>query len=252
MSADMPIAPVESHAEVLTGSDGGSDMGTQLFPLSADLSQVFCGPPAHLPSPDAVLFPVCFGPMAEYPLSDVDLYPVHCGPATFYPAEARASVEYGAFCGPSSWDPGAMARSRIEPREVQAAAPPPIVDSAWTHEHWPEEWFPSMVQAFARRARAAGLEARVGFSRGWVPGRAAGTFVIRDLIGCWVNGRGGRLVMLWERDPDAPFSARKLEKGVEPGEIPSGQMWKCKGGHVVNGLAGMSQAEVSVWMEGAR
>jgi hypothetical protein len=227
-------------------------MGAQLLPLSVDPSQVFCGPPAHLPSPDAALFPACFGPMAEYPLPDVDLYPVYCGPPTFYPAEARSGVEYGVFGGPPSWDPGVVARSRVEPVQVEPVAPPPIVDSAWTHEHWPEAWFPSAVQAFARRTRAAGLKARVGFSRGWVPGRAAGTFAIRDLIGCWVNGRGGRLVMLWERDPEAPFSARKLEKGVAPGEIPSGQMWKCKGGHVVNGRAGMSQAEVSAWMVGAR
>lgn len=198
----MPIAPAESHAGALSGSDGDSGMG------------------ACFPSPD------------------VDLYPVHCGPPTFYPAEARASVEHGVFCGPPSWDPGVVARSRVEPVEVDPVAPAPIVDSVQTHEHWPEAWFPNAVQMFARRARGAGLEARVGFSRGWVPGRAAGTFAIRDLIGCWVNGRGGRLVMLWERNPESA--------------TPSGQMWKCKGGHAVNGRAGMSQAEVSAWMVGAR
>lgn len=230
----MSIAPAESHAGALMGSDGDSGMG------------------ACFPSPDVDLYPVYCGMGACFPSSNVDLYPVYCGPPTFYPAEARASVEHGPFCGPPSWDPGVMARSRVEPAEMDPVAPPPIVDSVWTHEHWPEEWFPNAVQMFARRARGAGLEARVGFSRGWVPGRAAGTFVIRDLIGCWVNGRGGRLVMLWERDPEAPFSARKLEKGVAPGEIPSGQMWKCKGGHVVNGRAGMSQTEVLAWMEGAR
>ena len=75
----MSIAPAESHAEAPVGSDGDSGMG------------------ACFPSPD------------------VDLYPVYCGPPTFYPEEARAGVEYGVFCGPPSWDPGVMARSRVEP-----------------------------------------------------------------------------------------------------------------------------------------
>jgi hypothetical protein len=187
-----------------------------------------------------------------FPSPYVDLYPVYCGPPTFYPAEARAGVTHDVFSGPPSWDPGVFARSRVAPADVDSAAPPPIVTSEQTFEHWPEEWYPNAVRLFARKVRAAGLEARIGFSRGWVPGRSAGTFAMRDLIGCWVNGRGGRLVMLWERDPEAEFSARKLEKGVAPGEIPSGRMWTCKGGHVVNGRTGLNQSEVLAWMEGAR
>lgn len=202
MSAEMVVAPAESHADGLMGSDGHMGMG------------------APFPSPEA------------------DLYPVYCGPPTFYPAEARASVEHGVFCRPPSYDHGVFARSRVAPVELEPCAPPPIVDSRTTFEHWPEDWYPTAVRSFARKVRAAGLEARVGFSRGWVPGRAAGTFAIRDLIGCWVSGRGGRLVMIWERNPESGTA--------------SGQSWKCKGGHVVNGRTGMSQSEVLAWMEGAR
>jgi hypothetical protein len=55
------------------------------------------------------------------------------------------------------------------------------------------------------------------------------------MIGVWLDGFGKRAVMLWERNPEAEFTAKKLEAGIKPGEIPSGATWKPRGGSVVSG-----------------
>jgi len=100
---------------------------------------------------------------------------------------------------------------------------------------WDESWYPLGPRSFAKRARAAGWEVRIGFSRGKVPGQAADSWETRDMIGVWLNGFGRRAVALWERNPYAEFSARKLEAGIKPGEVPSGMAWSSKGGQIMLG-----------------
>lgn len=119
--------------------------------------------------------------------------------------------------------------------------PEPIITSQETYENWDEAWYPSGPRSLARAARAAGWEARIGFSRGYVPGQAEDSWNVRDIIGVWVNGYGKRAVALWERNPEAEFSAKKLEAGVRPGEIPSGMAWSSTGtGIMLPAAMGMS------------
>lgn len=106
--------------------------------------------------------------------------------------------------------------------------PAPIITSAETWPAWDEEWYPSSPRAFAKRARAAGWEARIGFSRGYVQ-TGSDSYEIRDIIGVWVDGYGRRACGLWERNPDAEFSAKKLDAGIKPGEIPTGAKWATAG-----------------------
>lgn len=118
---------------------------------------------------------------------------------------------------------------RYADEDVQAQ-PEPEITSIQTYESWDEAWYPSGPRGFAKAARAAGWEARIGFSRGPVPGQAADTWETRDIIGVWVNGYGKRAVATWERNPNAEFSAKKLEAGnIKPGEIPSGMAWSSSG-----------------------
>lgn len=90
---------------------------------------------------------------------------------------------------------------------------------------WPEEWYPSGPRAFAKRARGAGWDARMAFSRGRVPAAKTDEWDVRDMIGVWLDGYGQRLAAFWERNPEAQFSAKKLDAGVKAGEIPSGMVW---------------------------
>jgi hypothetical protein len=105
----------------------------------------------------------------------------------------------------------------------------PVITSVQTWNTWDEGWYPTGPRSFAKRARAAGWEARIGFARGYVPGARADVLELRDTIGVWVDGYGHRAVALWERNPEAEFSARKLESGVKPGDIPSGMHWATAG-----------------------
>lgn len=106
----------------------------------------------------------------------------------------------------------------------------PIITSTETWNTWDEEWYPAGPRNFAKRARGYGWDARIGFSRGYVVGQAVNSWELRDIIGVWIDGWGGkRAGALWERNPDAEFTARKLESGVKPGEIPSGMQWKSSG-----------------------
>lgn len=117
--------------------------------------------------------------------------------------------------------------------------PKPIITSHETYESWEEEWYPSSPRTLAKAARAAGWEVRIGFSRGYVPGQAKDSWEIRDIIGVWMNGYGRRAVATWERNPEAEFSAKKLDAGVKPGEIPSGMQWSTSGTAIMLG-GGMS------------
>lgn len=112
--------------------------------------------------------------------------------------------------------------------------PPPILTNLETQD-WDEEWYPRSPRAFLKMARAAGWEARIGFSRGYVTGQAADSYEVRDVIGVWLNGYGRRAVMSWSRNPEAEFTAKKLEAGVKPDEIPSGMKWKPEGGSIMLG-----------------
>ncbi len=119
------------------------------------------------------------------------------------------------------------------PEAVYAeAAPPPIVASTET-THWPEDVFPTSARSFAKLARAAGWEVRIGFNRGYVPAQAAGKWEIRDGVSVWLNGYGKRAMAAWERNPNAQFTQAKLDKGVKPGEVPSGRSWKFTNGTVI-------------------
>jgi hypothetical protein len=107
--------------------------------------------------------------------------------------------------------------------------PPIIITSEQTYESWDEAWYPIGPRRLAALARENGWEARIGFSRGPVPAQKADTWEYRDIIGVWLNGYGKRAVATWERNPDAEFSAKKLDAGVKPGEIPSGMKWATSG-----------------------
>lgn len=65
-------------------------------------------------------------------------------------------------------------------------------------------WWPPSVRALEKRARLAGWDVRIGFSRGYKPGRRKGTWALLDLIGVWLSRPGSpRVVFTWERSPDS-------------------------------------------------
>jgi hypothetical protein len=118
--------------------------------------------------------------------------------------------------------------------------PEPEITSLDTWPAWDEDWYPSGPRSLAKAARAAGWEARIGFSRGPIAGQAKESWETRDMIGVWLNGYGRRAVALWERNPEAEFSAKKLDAGnIKPGEIPSGMQWSTAGTSIITGK-GMS------------
>jgi hypothetical protein len=157
-------------------------------------------------------------------------YPVHSGPGAVYPREANV---------PPVWEGGGPAyvpTPRYEEPTEPVGQPEPAITSHETYESWEEAWFPSGPRSLAKAARAAGWEARIGFSRGYVPGQKADTWDLRDIIGVWVNGYGRRAVATWERNPEAEFSAKKLEAGnIKAGEIPSGMAWSTSGTGIYTG-----------------
>lgn len=102
--------------------------------------------------------------------------------------------------------------------------PKPHITNAETVD-WPWGWYPSGPRSFANHALAYGWHVRMGFSRGYVPAAKEDSWDLRDFIGVLLDGYGCRAGAFWERNPEAEFSARKLESGVKPGEIPSGMNW---------------------------
>jgi hypothetical protein len=161
-----------------------------------------------------------------------EAYGAECGPAGWYPEPPRL-LDISERT-PAPFDPKVFAREAVKSTE-RVDCPPPIVTSTWTHENWEEEWYPAPARTFAKRAREAGWDVRVGFSRGYIPGRAANTYAVRDIIGVWLDGFGKRAVVTWERNPEAEFTAKKLEAGIKPGEVPSGMKWSPSGGAIMIG-----------------
>lgn len=119
------------------------------------------------------------------------------------------------------------------------SAPPPVITTLDTVDVWPAEWYPRSPRAFLAVALEAGWSAKMAFCRGYVAGQKADTWDLRDQIAVWLDGYGKRAVMIWERNPDAEFTAKKLDTGIKLGEIPSGYKWSPKGGSIMLGK-GMS------------
>lgn len=172
--------------------------------------------------------------LSQLPNLSVWAYPVHSGPGALYPAEANVRPVW------SGGGPKYVPEPRYAEPAEDEAQPEPEFTSLQAYDLIPEECYPSSMRSLAKAARASGWEARIGFSRGPVPGAKAGTWQTRDMIGVWVDGFGKRAVALWERNPDAEFSAKKLEAGnIKPGEIPSGMQWSTAGTSILLGR-GMS------------
>jgi hypothetical protein len=162
--------------------------------------------------------------LTQLPNPSVWAYPVHSGPGAVYPREANVRPVYEGD-GRGAYDPAVF---HMEPEERQER-PDIVITSQETYESWDEEWYPSGPRGLLKFARENGWEARIGFSRGPVPGQAADSWEIRDIIGVYLSGYGKRAVATWERNPEAEFTAKKLEAGVKPGEIPSGMKWSSSG-----------------------
>lgn len=86
--------------------------------------------------------------------------------------------------------------------EKPAECPPPVTTAAETYAAgWC--WWPSPVLTLEKRARLAGYEVRIGFARGYKPGRKKGTWELWDTIGAWCRRPDKPLVVFtWERSPD--------------------------------------------------
>jgi hypothetical protein len=94
-------------------------------------------------------------------------------------------------------------RNWIDPKADHFSAPPPIITAAETYEAgW--SWWPAAVLTLEKRARLAGYAVRIGFARGYKPGRTKNTWDLWDTIGVWLHREGSpRAVFTWERSPDA-------------------------------------------------
>jgi hypothetical protein len=154
-----------------------------------------------------------------YPNQFPHLYPILAGPGALYPAEANVRPV---------WTGGSVLTAPAAKAADQAALPP-VITSTQTSTSWDEKWYPSGPRALASLARETGWDVRMSFSRGYVPGAKEEVFHLRDIIGVWVDGHGRRAGAFWERNPEAQFSARKLDAGVKDGEVPSGMAWSTAG-----------------------
>lgn len=159
--------------------------------------------------------------MTVYPSRDPWDYPVHCGPGALYPAEPSVRPVWEG-CGPEY-----VRLIKPAPDTLNSQA---IITTKDTWPAWEECWYSGGPRSLAKLARGSGWEARMGFSRGYVPGLAKDSWEIRDMIGVYLNGYGRRAAAFWERNPDAEFSQKKLDSGtIKPGEIPSGMAWSSSG-----------------------
>jgi hypothetical protein len=90
--------------------------------------------------------------------------------------------------------------------------PPPVITAAETYAAgWC--WWPGSVLTLEKRAKLAGYEVRIGFARGYKPGRKKGTWVLLDTIGAWCHRDGKpRVVFTWERSPESENPAWKAAR----------------------------------------
>ena len=84
------------------------------------------------------------------------------------------------------------------------ALPAPLLTSVQSVEMgW--QWWPSMVLTLERRAIHAGWVTQCGFSRGYKPGRARGTFDLLDVVAVHVRKPGVRGGFMWNRLVDGSY-----------------------------------------------
>lgn len=82
------------------------------------------------------------------------------------------------------------------------STPAPVLTSLQAHDLGWQWWIPS-AHSMAVYARSYGWEVKLGFARGYTPGRKLDSWDLTDSIGCWVDGFGRRGVAYWLRKPEA-------------------------------------------------
>lgn len=83
---------------------------------------------------------------------------------------------------------------------VTGGHPAPMCAREIGGEDWP---LPPAMAALVKLGEAHDWECRAVFSRGFVPGRAAGSLEVADMVGVWLYGHGVRARGTWERRPFA-------------------------------------------------
>lgn len=125
--------------------------------------------------------------------------------------------------------------SMVVPEPVQPPAPLYTSQDTQAWDCWPPA-----ILALRKVAIEAGWDVRVGFSRGYVPGRAGGTLELVDMLGVWVDGFGMRGGAFWERKPDS--------------ETASGYAWKAdstiiRASPLLAGFPYANHTEFRVWLK---
>lgn len=65
------------------------------------------------------------------------------------------------------------------------------------------EWWIAPALTLEKRAKLAGWRCRLGFARGYKPGRRKNTYELWDTVAAWLLKPGRpRMVFTWERSPD--------------------------------------------------
>ena len=65
------------------------------------------------------------------------------------------------------------------------------------------EWWIGPALTLQKRAVLAGWECRLGFARGYKPGRKKNTYELWDTVCAWLHQSGRpRMAFTWERSPD--------------------------------------------------
>lgn len=93
-----------------------------------------------------------------------------------------------------------------EPVPSPDPAPVPIITAAQTYAAGWDQW-PNMVTLVERKARKAGWDVRIGFSRGWKPGNGEHAEpVLIDVIGLCVARPGVAGSIMWSRLVDGSYA----------------------------------------------
>lgn len=101
-------------------------------------------------------------------------------------------------------------------------APAPVITSIGTYvAGW--LWWPRPVELLAVKAIGLGYEVRIGFARGYKPGRSKDTWELLDTIGAWLHKPGAPVAgFVWERSPDGEWKAGKASFRGANGRIVVG------------------------------